>query len=98
SFSTVVESITTDNATAAPTLESLTTDYTNGGTLYWNVAAKDADSNTGTYSAPMSFKLPLKIAVASNTSIMVHKTAKTVTVTTRDARNHAISGVTVKVS
>jgi hypothetical protein len=98
SFASVVESILTDNATAAPTLESMTTDYTNGGTLYWHVAAKDADSNTGTFSTPMSFKLPLKIAVASNTSIMVHKTSKTVTITTKDARNHAIAGVTVKVS
>ena len=98
SFTSVVESILTDNATAAPTLESMTTDYTNGGTLYWHVAAKDADSNTGTFSTPMSFKLPLKIAVASNTSIMVHKTSKTVTITTKDARNHAIAGVTVKVS
>src|SRR5437763_1422831 len=86
-----------DTTTAAPTLDSMTTDYTNGGTLYWHVAAKDADSNTGTFSAPLSFKLPLKIAVASNTSIMVHKTSKTVTVTTKDARNHAIAGVTVKV-
>jgi hypothetical protein len=29
---------------------------------------------------------------------MVHGTTKTVTVTTKDARGHAISGVTVKVS
>ena len=98
SFTSVVESILTDNATAAPTLESMTTDYTNGGTLYWHVAAKDADSNTGTFSAPLSFKLPLKIVAATTTSIMVHATTKTITITTKDARHHAISGATVKVS
>jgi hypothetical protein len=98
SFQSTVQTITTDNAIAAPTLESPTTAYTDGGTLYWHVAAKDADGNVGTYSAPLSFKLPLKIAVASDTSVMVRKTTKTVTITTKDARNHVISGVTVKVS
>lgn len=99
SFASSVETITTDNATAAPTLMSFgTTSYEAGGTLYWHVAIKDADGNTGAYSAPMAFKLPVKAILTSTVSYFVHGTTKTVTVTAKDSKNHALSGVSIKVS
>jgi hypothetical protein len=47
-FSTVQEDVTTDNTSYAPTMT--TPVYTNGGTLYWRVAAVDADRNQGDFS------------------------------------------------
>ena len=101
SFATTVEAISTYTANAAPRIMNLVVTpnaYTNGGTLYWHVAARDGGDNLGAYSAMQSFKLPARIAVASTTSYLAHGQTTTITVTTKDSKGHALSGVTVKVS
>ncbi len=101
SFATTVESISTYTANAAPKIMNLFVTpnaYTNGGTLYWHVVAKDGGDNLGAYSAMQSFNLPARIVVASTTSYLAHAQTTTITVTTKDSKGHAISGVTVKVS
>jgi hypothetical protein len=72
--------------------------YTNGGTLYWHVAAFDAGDNLGAYTTTQTFKLPVRINVASTSSFVAHGATTTITVTTKDSKGHAIAGVTVKVS
>ena len=54
---------------------------------------------TSARSAPsQTFNLPARIVVATTTSYLAHAQTKTITVTTKDSKGHAISGVTVKVS
>jgi hypothetical protein len=101
SFVTPVEHIDTYTSNAAPRIVDLLTTpnaYTKGGTLYWHVAAFDAGDNPGAYSGTKTFKLPLGIIVASPNSFVAHGTTSTITITTKDAKGHAIAGVTVKVS
>lgn len=101
SFSSTVEQIATYTTNAAPRIIDIPTTpnaYTNGGTLYWHVAAFDAGDNLGTYSATHTFKLPLKVIVASPNSFVAHGTTTTITITTKDSKGHAIGGATVKVS
>ncbi len=101
SFVSTVEQITTYTPNAAPRIMNLFTQpnaYTNGGTLYWHVAALDAGDNVGAYSATQTFKLPAKIIVASPSSYVAHGMTTTITITTKDSKNHAIAGATVKIS
>jgi hypothetical protein len=101
SFASTVEQITTYTTNAAPRIMNVVVTpnaYTNGGTLYWHVAAIDDGSNLGAFSPTKTFKLPVKIVVASTTSYLAHGTTTTITVTTKDAKGHAVGGVTVKVS
>ena len=101
SFKTTVESISTYTANAAPKIMDLfvtPSAYSNGGTLYWHVAAKDGGDNLGAFSTMQTFNLPARIVVATTTSYLAHAQTTTITVTTKDSKGHAISGVTVKVS
>ncbi len=101
SFVSTVEQITTYTVNAAPRILNLVTSsnaYTNGGTLYWHVTAIDAGSNVGPYSATQTLKLPVKIFVASPSSFVAHGTTTTITITTKDSKNHVIAGATVKIS
>jgi hypothetical protein len=101
SFVSTVEQISTYTANAAPRIMNILTTpnaYTNGGTLYWHVAALDAGDNVGAYSSTQTFKLPVKIVVASTSSYVAHGITTTITITTKDSHNHAIAGATVKVS
>jgi hypothetical protein len=98
---TPVETIQTYTTNAAPQIMNLFTTpngYTNGGTLYWHVAAYDAGDNLGAWSATKSFNLPLRIVVASSTSYLAHGVWTNVTVTAKDSKGHALSGVTIKAS
>src|SRR5207247_2190323 len=52
SFTVNTESFNTQNTSYAPYLTL--TDYVNGGTLYWRVAAKDSDNNQGQWTSPAS--------------------------------------------
>ena len=62
-----VEKITTDSTAAAPTLLAIGgTTYLNGGTLYWHVAAKDADGNVGSYTSIQTLTLPAKLVATSS--------------------------------
>jgi hypothetical protein len=98
SFSNAFEAFTTDTTTAAPTMMSTFSTYQNGGTLYWHVAAVDADGNQGAFSPLKTLTLPLKLTMAIASGGIVHQTAATVTVTMTNAAGNLISGVTVKVS
>jgi hypothetical protein len=55
-FSPYIESKSTDNPSFAPTLSSLT--YKDPATLYWRVAAVDADGNVGDFTAVRSLSWP----------------------------------------
>ena len=101
SYVSTVEQITTYTPNAAPRIMNILTQpnaYTNGGTLYWHVAALDAGDNVGAYSATQTFKLPVKIIVASTSSYVAHGMTTTITITTKDSKGHAIAGATVKIS
>jgi hypothetical protein len=96
SFTTNTESFATDNTSYAPLLKA--TDYLNGGGLYWRVAAKDADNNTGAWTTPQSLSLPTKFAVTVSPSILVHLKTTTVTVTVKSFDGHVVAGARVGVS
>ena len=72
--------------------------YTNGGNLYWHVAAKDADANLGAFTAPQLLALPVLIKVTASPLSILKKTTTTVTVYTKDAAGANINGVSVKAS
>jgi hypothetical protein len=89
SYVSTVEQITTYTPNAAPRIMNILTQpnaYTNGGTLYWHVAALDAGDNVGAY------------IVASTSSYVAHGMTTTITITTKDSKGHAIAGATVKIS
>ncbi|HYX87612.1 MAG TPA: hypothetical protein VE777_21785 [Gaiellales bacterium] len=97
SFATILESGTTETTGVAPLLYNHL-EYTNGGTLYWQVAAKDADGNLGAFSAAQTLALPVLIKVTASPLSILKKTTTTVTVYTKDAHGHNINGATVRAS
>jgi hypothetical protein len=97
SFASILESGTTEATAIAPQLFNHL-EYTNGGDLYWHVAAKDADGNLGAFSAPLTLSLPVLIKVTASPLSILKKTTTTVTVYTKNAMGAAINGVTVKAS
>jgi hypothetical protein len=98
SFASTVEAFNTDTTSAAPTMEYDYSTYQNGGTLYWHVAAVDADGNQGAFSPIQKMILPLKLTMSISSGGLVPGTAATVTVTMTNAAGNVISGVTVKVA
>jgi hypothetical protein len=97
SFASILESGTTETTGVAPLLFNHL-EYTNGGNLYWHVAAKDADGNLGAYSAPQLLALPVLIKVTASPLSILKKHTTYVTVYTKDAHGANINGVTVKAS
>ena len=98
-FSTTVEKITTDTTAAAPTLLAIGgTTYMNGGTLYWHVAAKDADGNVGSYTPIQTLSLPAKLVATSSKPSITKKVVTSVIITVKSAQGSLISGASVKVS
>ena len=65
-FGTVQEDVTTDNTAYAPLLTQPV--YTTGGTLYWRVAAVDAERNQGDYSPAQKIGLAKQICQAEKIS------------------------------
>ena len=63
SFATPFETATIQNAAFAPTMYSAA-QYGNGGTIYWRVAAIDADGNVGAW-ATSTLTLPAKMVLTS---------------------------------
>jgi hypothetical protein len=72
--------------------------YADGGNLYWEVAAKDADGNQGAWSAPVLLALPTTIHGSSSTTMIAHGATTTVKVYAKTGPGAAISGVLVKAS
>jgi hypothetical protein len=98
-FSSTVEKITTDTTAAAPTLLAIGgSTYLNGGTLYWHVAAKDADGNVGSYTSVQTLTLPAKLVATSSKAALVKKVNTSVTITVKSAQGSLISNASVKVS
>jgi hypothetical protein len=95
SFASILESGTTEATAVAPPLFNHL-EYTNGGDLYWHVAAKDADGNLGAFSAPQTLSLPVLIKVTASPLSLLKKVTTTVTVFTKNAMGNAINGVSVK--
>jgi hypothetical protein len=98
SFAAPVEGFNTDTTSAAPTMLYDYTTYQNGGTLYWHVAAVDADGNQGAFSPIQTLTLPLKLTMSVSSGGLVPGSAANVTVTLTNAAGNVISGVTVKVA
>ena len=96
SFTSNTENFFTDNTSYAPQLKL--TDYLNGGTMYWRVAAKDADNNTGAWTTFQPITLPTKFAVTVSPGILIHGKTTTVTVTVKSFDDHAVAGARVAIS
>jgi hypothetical protein len=96
SFTSTFQSITTDNTSFAPSLDS--TDYLNGGTFYWRVAEVDNDSNQGQWSSPQVASQPAKIVISTSPGYIQHGVYTTVVVTVKDFAGHVVAGATVKAS
>ncbi len=97
SFSSTFEQFLTDTTSAAPTMAYDYSTYQNGGTLYWHVAAVDADGNTGAFSPIQTLGLPLKLS-ESVSGFLIRKTMGSVAVTMTNAVGDKISGVSIKAS
>jgi hypothetical protein len=94
SFTTRVESITTDNTSYAPKLTSR--GYADGGTLYWRVASIDEGGNVGGYTTG-TFSLPKRIKVVVKGALR-HRVRTSVSVKVTDARGRSIRKAKVRVS
>ncbi|HSS82033.1 MAG TPA: hypothetical protein VLK24_12675 [Gaiellaceae bacterium] len=94
-FSRLVESVSTDNPSVAPTMTSY--DYSTSSTLYWHVAGVDEDRNQGDWSQAQQIKLLPRLRV-SISGLARHKTASTVRVTVTDAQGKSLSAARVRVT
>jgi hypothetical protein len=94
-FSAVSEDVTTDNTSWAPLLTQPM--YLNGGTLYWHVAAIDAERNIGDYSPAQKIGLAARMRV-SLTRFPLRGRRSTVTVKVVDMANKPVGGAAVRVS
>jgi hypothetical protein len=104
-FAPYIESKSTDNPTFAPTFSSLS--YKNGGTLYWRVAAVDADSNVGDFTTVRSFSWPgladaaavLKHFKLSSSGYLVKNRYRTIRIYVKDSSTLApVANVSVRAS
>ncbi len=96
SFSSSIDSGTTDTTSWAPLLQAQ--DYSNGGQLYWRVQAADSHGQGGTWSAAQSLVFATHLAATSNMSAMPKKTTATIKVTVKDALGHLVPGAKIVVS
>ena len=94
-FAGVVESVTTDNASYAPTMTSGS--YAAGGSLYWHVAGVDADRNQGDWSATQVIRLLPRLTLHVVGSLRHRKTGR-VSAYVVDGRGNRLAGVAVRVS
>ncbi len=94
-FGAVADDIRTDNTSYAPLLT--TPAYTNGGTLYWRVAAVDADRNQGDYSPAQKIGFAKKMRVYL-TRFPMRGRKSAVVVNVVDATNKPVAGAAVRVT
>jgi hypothetical protein len=94
-FSRVVETVTTDNPSYAPTMTQY--GYNGGGTLYWRVAGVDEDRNQGDWTQVQQIKLQprLKVRVYGTAR---RKRLSLITVRVSDATNRRLAGALVRVT
>jgi hypothetical protein len=94
-FSVPGEDVTTDNTAWAPYLTQPL--YLDGGTLYWRVAAVDADRNIGDFSPVQKIGLAARMRVWLM-RVPVRGRKSTVTAKVADAKGKPIGGVRVTIS
>jgi hypothetical protein len=82
----------TENTSWAPPLTAPA--YAEGGTIYWRVAAKDQDNNTGAWSPVQTITMPLLIHLTAAGSPARNKTTS-VKVVAKTGAGRPISGVTI---
>jgi hypothetical protein len=96
-----MESVTTDNTSYASLLASSA--YDAGGTFFWRVAALDADSNLGDFTAARTFTLPamavvLKKFQLSSSGYPIKGRFRTITINVKDTAGVPVSFASVRVS
>jgi hypothetical protein len=94
-FGQLVETATTDTTRFAPKLSQY--GYQAGGTLYWRVAAVDADGNVGKFTAARTFSRPKALRVSA-LGTPLHRRRVTVTVTVATLLSRPVGGATVRVT
>jgi hypothetical protein len=91
----VADDMRTDNTSYAPLLTQPA--YTNGGTLYWRVAAIDADRNQGDSSPAQKIGFAKQMRV-SLTRFPVRGRKSAVVVKVVDSANKPVAGAAVRVA
>jgi hypothetical protein len=94
SFSTTVDSHTTENTSYAPLLTQI--GFKNGGTLYWRVATLDEHGTLGAWTS-RTLTLPGRMTIRVRGSLHAHTTG-TVAVSLTNSRGRAIRGGKVRVT
>ena len=94
-FSHVVETVSTDNPSYAPTMTSY--GYTTSSTLYWHVAGVDEDRNQGDWSQAQQIRLLPRLRV-SVSGLARPKRSSTVRVTVMDTLGKRLSAAKVRLT
>ena len=94
-FSRTVETVSTDNASYAPTMTQY--GYSGGGTLYWRVAGVDEDRNQGDWTQVQEIRLLSRLKLTLRGTAR-HKRTSSVTVTVVDGRGRRLAGVRVRIT
>jgi len=94
-FGTVAEDVRTDNTSYAPPMTQM--QYLNGGTLYWRVAAVDADRNEGDFSPAQKIGFASKMSVQLVGFPLAGRWSK-VTVKVMSLANTPVGGAAVRVT
>ena len=85
-----------ENTVYAPDLKNGT--YTEGGPIYWHVAAVDPDGTRGSWSATQTLTLPQMIHPSANQSYLTHGVKASLKVYAKTGAGVGIPGVTVTIS
>ena len=94
-FSHVVETVSTDNPSYAPTMTSY--GYTTSNTLYWHVAGVDEDRNQGDWSQSQQIRLLPRLRV-SVSGLARPKRSSTVRVTVMNNLGKRLSAAKVRLT
>jgi hypothetical protein len=94
SFSSLIETHTTENTSYAPRL--IEQGYLDGGTIYWRVAATDEGRNLGAWTT-RSLTLPKRMQVTV-AGLLIKRRRGLVTVTVTDAKRRVVRRAKVRVS
>jgi large repetitive protein len=94
-FAQSVEDVTQDGVRYAPSLNA--NGYADGGTLYWHVAAIDAEGNQGDWTSTSKVLLAKGLKLAGDAGPTKGK-ASSITVTVTTAKGAPVKAVTVRVA
>jgi hypothetical protein len=94
-FATKVETVATENSSYAPRLESLA--YRGAATLFWRVAAVDADGNAGDFSRPQPMRLLPQLSVRVSGRLRVRRWTR-LTVSVAAPGGDAVRGARVNLA